>query len=134
MKVRFDDSLPRFAELIATRFGAEILAQSAVIRDGGGRLAVILPRRFDATVIGEAETEVRNALGAYARSERPIADVESPGAQRLLEEAKARAPIAVDSFKVRLLDRRIVGADWLVPPARSATGVPRIVFSSLKGG
>ncbi len=134
MKVRFDDSLPRLAALVANHYGENVLAQSAVIRDAGGRLAIVLPQKVDEATLETIEAEMREALGGYARPESPVTGIESPGAQRLLQEARTSMPITIGSLKVCLLDRRIVGADWLSPPAESATGVPRLVFTSLKGG
>ena len=37
-------------------------------------------------------------------------------------------------LRVRLLDRRLVGADWLLAPAKPSPPPPRFVFASIKGG
>lgn len=134
MTVRFDDSLVRLADLVAKRFGGELLARATIVRDAGGRLSVVLPDRVDSEAIASAELEIRDALGAYARPDSVVRDIEGPGARWLVEEAVKISPLDIGTFKVRLLDRRIVGADWLKPPERSAVDVPRIVFASLKGG
>jgi cellulose biosynthesis protein BcsQ len=118
----------------AEHFGKDNLGESAIIRDAGGRLAIVVPLSIDERQRKEIEAELREKLGEYARPEAPIVDLTSPGARRLLHEAKTSAPIAVGTFQIRLLDRRIVGADWLRPPAETAPGIPRLVFTSLKGG
>lgn len=134
MTVRFDDSLPALVKILADRFGAEVLAESVVIREGGGRLAVALHKPIPAEELEIAEQSVREALGAYARSDRVLADIQHPAAQQVLSQASGAAKINVDGFAVQLLDRRIVGADWLRPPAKSSMAIPRAVFASLKGG
>lgn len=134
MTLRFDESLPRLSGLVVKLFGSSVLAQAAVVRDAGGRLSVVLPVQVEPEKLTAAEDEIRDSLEGYARPDRVISDVESPGAKWLLQEASRLSPVSVGNLSVRLLDRRIVGADWLKPPAQSVTGVPRIVFASLKGG
>ncbi|WP_298280131.1 AAA family ATPase [uncultured Bradyrhizobium sp.] len=134
MKIRFDDSLPRLCELICAWSGNDLLSRSAVVRDAGGRLAIVLPVNVDELKLEELKDSIRASLGAYARPDDPIVDTAYPGAQRLLEEASRQAVTKVGPYSVRLLDRRVVGSDWLRSPAATATEVPRFVFSSLKGG
>lgn len=131
---RFDDSLPRLVHVVAKIFGREILDNAAVLRDAGGRLSVVLPNKVGQRLVAAADTEIRSALGGYARPENVVSDEERPGARQLLEAASEVVPTLVGEFRVRVIDRRIVGADWLRLPAKSTTGIPRIVFSSLKGG
>src|SRR5262249_42871601 len=82
----------------------------------------------------EAEAELNRDLRAYARPDRVISDIEASGASAHLREAEAWPRISVGDYSVRIIDRRIVGADWLRSPAPSPTQVPRISFSSVKGG
>jgi MinD-like ATPase involved in chromosome partitioning or flagellar assembly len=134
MTLRFDQSLPRLVGVVGEIFGRDLLADAAIVREAAGRLSVILPTIVKPEALATAEAKLRVALGAYARPDRVIGDAESAGAERLLREAQEVFPVTVDGLKIRLLDRRVVGADWLRPPALSATGIPRIVFASLKGG
>jgi hypothetical protein len=134
MVVRFDDSLPQLAAIVARLFDGALLSDAAFVRDVGGRLSVALPRQIEPLKLDAAETEIRTVLGGYARPDWVIRDSESLGAQRLLREASELPPIAVGEFKIRLLDRRIVGSDWLKPPTASAAGIPRVTVTSLKGG
>ena len=78
--------------------------------------------------------DLQMALGHYARPDRSVSLIGEHGAERLLEEASNQPQSQIGKWAVRVLDRRIVGADWLRSPAPSATRVPRIVFFSLKGG
>jgi cellulose biosynthesis protein BcsQ len=134
MPVRFDDSLPQFATILRRRFGKERLLDAAVVRDAGGRLAVVLPFAIEQSQLVAAEAEARAALGGYAQPDGLIMDATTPGAEPLLREAASNIPVVIGGTRFRFLDRRIVGPDWLMPPAPSAIGVPRIIFSSLKGG
>ena len=134
MTIRFDQSLTRLVEIVANQFGEASLDRSVFVRDVRGRLSVVLPCRLDAEKLTLVDAEIRRELGAYARPDLAIRDSEGVGSNRLREEGEAIAPLAVSGFRIRLLDRRSVGADWLSPPTRSSTCVPRIVFVSLKGG
>lgn len=134
MITRFDDGLPRLCEFISEEFGAELLLRSAILRDAGGRLSIVLPERKAESELERLALKLSGALGAYARPDGAILDSEYPGAQGLLDEAGRRPTTTVGSFSVKLLDRRIVGSDWLRPPAAARGKAPRIVFASLKGG
>ncbi|MES2046363.1 MAG: hypothetical protein V4475_21020 [Pseudomonadota bacterium] len=79
------------------------------------------------------EAAAQKALGGYARPDGVIRDRSSAGAQRLIKEAATGRRVAIRGGEVALLDRRLVGADWLQIPSPSA-GIPRIAFVSLKGG
>lgn len=134
MTIRFDQSLPRLVEIVFKQFGEELLGRSIFVRDVRGRLSVILADHINEEKLVLADAEIRQELGGYARSDLAVRDIEGIGSKRLLEEGQSVAPLVVSRHKIHLLDRRSIGADWLAPPARTATGVPRIVFVSLKGG
>lgn len=130
--VRFDDSLPAFVTLLRDRLEAEEFRQTTVIRDAKGVLGAIVDMDLDADKLDSLCTEARDRLGGYARTEAAVRDRTAPGARALLKE-EARS-VRVGDHRVRLLDRRIIGADWLATPAPLATACPRIVFYSVKGG
>jgi Mrp family chromosome partitioning ATPase len=94
----------------------------------------VLPFELDANLISQLETEIRSDLQGYARLERVAAGLESPSSQAILAQAKNFPTVRVDGIAVQLVDRRIVGADWLTAPKPAKTKVPKVVFSSLKGG
>jgi cellulose biosynthesis protein BcsQ len=83
-----------------------------------------------------ATAAIRARLGAYARPDRVLADRVAPGAGRVFREAEeAGLPVQIsESQIIRLLDRRVAGADWLQAPLPQAQTPPRLVFASLKGG
>ncbi|MBF0373082.1 MAG: tyrosine-protein kinase family protein [Alphaproteobacteria bacterium] len=134
MSVRFDSSLSILTAILSRRFSPEQVARAALIRDASGRLSAIMADRMGAEVLGEVATEIRDELKTYARPDATIRDADATGARRLLDEAAQVPPVIVNDMAIRLLDRRIVGSEWLKPPARTATGIPRVVFASVKGG
>lgn len=131
---RFDDSLAMLATAIVENFSEQVLAESVVIRDAGGRLSVIVPVQLNDRKLSSMATILKKRLGSYARVDRVIADISGIGAADLLARRSECLPIKIDGKSVLLLDRRIVGADWLRSPFPSSTRVPRAVFASLKGG
>src|SRR5260221_286919 len=131
---RFDDSLPRLCSIAVQYVGEDCLSASAVIREAAGRLSLVLSKTIEPRRLDALTKELHDELGRYAREDRLVADLREPGAKQLLTEAMSEPPIKVDGWAIHLLDRRIVGADWLRLPSPSTSNVPRIVFSSLKGG
>src|ERR1700716_1286012 len=103
MSVRFDDSLPKFLNTLSKLFGKDVLAEAAVVRDAGGRLAVALPIELESSQQAVAEAELHKSLGAYARSDGLIIDVSSAGAEPLLREARNRPPRMLQGIRFRLL-------------------------------
>jgi hypothetical protein len=134
MVIRFDDSLQAFCGMISHAVGTELMSRSAFVRDAGGRLSVVLPNQADEDQLDKLSASLRGQLGQYVRPDDPVTSLRFPGAQRLLDEAANQPTVRVGEYSIRLLDRRIVGSDWLRRPASTATKMPRFVFSSLKGG
>ncbi|SDH21660.1 AAA family ATPase [Janthinobacterium sp. YR213] len=134
MTIRFDESLPAFVKVMAESFNMAIVEKSVFVRDAGGKLSVIIDEDIDESIIGIFAKYYSDVLGPYARPDRVIAGKNAPGAKRLLKEAKDVNPIFVSGCLVRVLDRRIVGMDWLRTPQVSKSKTPRLVFASLKGG
>jgi MinD-like ATPase involved in chromosome partitioning or flagellar assembly len=133
MTIRFDDSLPALIAVIDAELGSEVLAKGVAVRDITGRLAFVLPWAFDANLIDRVGECLKNALGPYARNDRPLVAFDDFGAQALLN-SPAALPLTAHSKPLRLIDRRLVGADWLRVPANKTPPPPRFVFASLKGG
>lgn len=133
MAVFFDDSLRVLAEIVRNELGSEELSNGVALRDTSGRLCFFasfdLPEEQRAT-LGESLTQ---GLGRYARVDRVIAGVNDFGAEDLLASHEA-VSVPAGELSIRLIDRRLVGADWLRDPIGMVDGPPRIVFASLKGG
>ena len=130
--MRFDDSLPAFVKVIADAFGDEAISSAVFVRDAQGVLAAVLDCDLDVEMLSEIQGKARAALGPYARAEEPVRGKNDPGAERLLN--RPTSFVKVGGVNVRLIDRRIVGLDWLAPPKLEGGGVPRVVFFSIKGG
>ncbi len=133
MTVRFDDSLPILVNLIATNLGEDILASGAVLRDALGRLAFFSDLVLDNAVIEQIGQRIRTELGPYARTDRTLVNPDDFGATNVLNDESALHISAV-GHRIRLVDRRLVGADWLRAPSPVSPPPPRFVFGSLKGG
>ncbi len=133
MTIRFDDSLPALASVIETGFGNAALANGVAVRDITGRLAFVLPTEFEADLVERVGKLLQHALGPYARSDRLLITSTDFGAESLLKAPSALL-VKVNDSNIRLIDRRLVGADWLRAPANKAPPPPRFVFASLKGG
>jgi Mrp family chromosome partitioning ATPase len=133
LPIYYDDSLPALAQTVADSVGNEALASGLVLRDASGRLAFLSSQRLSKSAAKSLAKSLQERLGEYARTDRTVADIDDFGVRELLEESGA-VTISVRGHRLRVLDRRLVGADWLRHPAPWAAGPPRLVFASLKGG
>lgn len=127
MLPHFDDSLDILVDVLSAA-GVPLDSGTVIVRDGQGRLLVA--RRIVADE-ARVETAIREKLGAYAA---PIPLVTGNLAETLLDDQTVRT-LLIGGRRVRYADRRIVGADWLSPPAEPpGDGPPRLVFGSIRGG
>jgi hypothetical protein len=133
MNIRFDDSLPAMAKVLIEELGTTALEAGMAVRDTSGRLAFFAAEALEPQRLGHIAQRLAETLGPYARSDRVLANASDPGAARILNEA-GFLTLEVCGAQVRLLDRRLVGADWLRRPLPIAPSPPRFVFASLKGG
>jgi len=134
MTIYFDDSLPALVDAITSTCGEGALESGLALRDTTGRLSFYLATALDDEHRASIGAALGAALGYYARTDRVIAGIEDFGVVDLLHSPDI-IPVTVAGRRVRLIDRRLVGADWLREPTKLKTsGVPRFVFSSLKGG
>ena len=133
--VRFDDSLGLIAEVIRSELSSEVLESGTFLRDAVGCLAFFAATALDETVVENLTLKLREVLGVYARPDRIIAGAEDYGSASVRDDPSALTVIVgKDKLRVRLVDRRIVGADWLHAPAAPALPPARFVFASIKGG
>ncbi len=134
MAATFDTSLDVLVGSLSKSLGPATLEGLVVVRDATGFLSAVLATDVMADNIAVAEKALRDALGPYARANALLRGRDGTGAARLLEEATGRSVVSIQGVELRLLDRRVVGLDWLRPPEPTTSGCPRIVFWSLKGG
>jgi cellulose biosynthesis protein BcsQ len=134
MPIRFDDSLPLLVQSLVADLGAARLTNVVVVREAGGRLSVVFDGTLSDAQKKTTEENLRGKLGPYARDDRVVADASEPGVASLLSDTANFQVIDTKHGIVRLIDRRIVGADWLNKPVAAEATPPRVVFASLKGG
>lgn len=154
-QIFFDDALPTLVSLLQKRCGNEFVEQGTFLRDANGRLTFFSKHLVTETskaaetadqVAGTADNsdlhgvttiplaqQIIDALGSYARADRPIVYPDENGPSPLLDSPD-RLPVQVNDLFCQLVDRRIVGSGWLTNPVEASSNPPRIVFASLKGG
>lgn len=131
--VRFDDSLPVMVELVSSTLGEAAVEAGTFLRDTVGCLAFFAAIPLAEDTVSDLSRKLREGLGAYARSDRVVAGSEDYGAAAVRTDPSALT-VMVGQRRVRLVDRRLVGADWLRKPSPPAPPPPRFVFASIKGG
>lgn len=133
MQPLFDDSLPLLLSQVERVLGKDGLDRGVVLREAGGRLTYFFDGPLPTAVRRDLETALSAALGSYARPDRLVADSGESGAAAIFVDPRMQwLPFAAG--RVRYVDRRIVGVDWLLGPGDEPQGPPRLVFASLKGG
>ncbi len=133
MPVRFDESLPRMVKVLATELSVSEISSGVALRDSVGRLAFFIAATVPKAKLDKITSKLREELGAYARTDRLVVAGDEFGVKEILEDPN-RAFVLCDGMTIQLVDRRLVGADWIRPPSGPALPPPRFVFASLKGG
>lgn len=139
MMMTYDSSLPTLVDLVADAWGPDAVGRNLFLRDAAGRLTfVVLERDRDG---GQRETlsaTINARLAGYA--DPSGISVATP--DELFDERLRDADVgfffpvkaARHEGTIRLVDRRVVGGDWLRKPSTSVERAPRLFFVSLKGG
>jgi hypothetical protein len=135
MTVRFSEALGEAVRWVQSR-QPDLGERVVLVRDLQGRIRLILEKSESALTPEQwaaLEAEFRERTGAFA----------PPPGQVLLHREEMLAPAAVFEAPdlrpltsgVCVLDRTLVGADWLRPPLPDAGPVvPRATFYGMKGG
>ncbi|MCU6496525.1 ParA family protein [Rugamonas sp. A1-17] len=139
MKIYFDDALPIFASIIAKSWGDEALKNNIFLREPTGKLTFIVNNNsFDEEKRRSLSQVVRKNLIPYVEDDDFCVSTPNDLFDDRLGDTRNANKISLDHkvFKgsVWIIDRRIVGADWLRSPSASGQGPVRIVFASIKGG
>jgi hypothetical protein len=139
MMTTFDQSLPLMIDLVAGVWGRAAVTSNLFLRDALGRLTlVVLDSGRTGTEREELSAKINAQLGGYADpSGISVATPEELFDESLREAAIGLAvPIDGANFQgfVRIVDRRVVGADWLRRPGTENPTIPRLFFVSIKGG
>jgi hypothetical protein len=134
---RYDDALPSFAALVQELLGAEAVLQHLFLRDAAGRLTFVVLKPIAADILDQ----LREGAAKLAPWVDPDSSVAEP--QDLFDDTLSDPTSGLpewidhDSFRgfARVVERRIVGQDWLRPPQEPIAGAPPVVvFASHKGG
>ena len=137
--VFFDNSLPLFAKLVSDDWGTEAVRDNVFLRDAIGRLTFVV-------IDGKHSTDERHSLADRAHAvlgryvDRDYSTVSTP--DELFDESLKNTDFArqwtlkstIFTGQINLVDRRIIGGDWLRAPYPSSSLPVRIAFASLKGG
>jgi MinD-like ATPase involved in chromosome partitioning or flagellar assembly len=136
MTLRFDESLNAFALALSHGLGKAVVEQGRIVRDAFGRLTFVSKVEVDPTLVERVSKEVAAEIGAYVDPERVILLPDYPGMLTILESEGTRVIVFSQDefFYVHLLDRRVVGSDWLAVPSDQRLNAPTLVFASMKGG
>lgn len=137
--IYFDESLPAFALLVQQEWGNAALNENFFLRDVTGLLTfVVLNEKYSAEQRNELAVKAIEKLVVYVdKNGFAVATPDELFDERLKDTNSARKhSLSSDIFSgdVLLVDRRMVGADWLRDIAPAAKPPIRIVFSSIKGG
>lgn len=135
----FDQSLPMMVDLVAKEWGSSAVAGNVFLRDALGRLTLVVLTQ-DRT--GAQREELSGIINAQLAGYADPSGISVATPEELFDESLREAGIGLDfpidqaSFQgsVRIVDRRIVGADWLRRPGPQSPTIPRFFFVSLKGG
>lgn len=139
MAVTYDLALPILVDLIVDAWGISSVARNLFLRDAAGRLTfVVLEQDKDGQTRESLSAKINTRLDGYADpSGISVATPEELFDERLRDtNAGYLFPIKGGEFKgtIRLVDRRVVGGDWLRAPTGAFAGPSRLFFVSLKGG
>jgi len=135
----FDQSLPMLVDLVAKEWGSAAVAKNLFLRDALGRLTlVVLEVERTANEREKLSQLINSQLNSYADPSGISAATPEELFDISLREEQVGLIFPVESEvlkgEVRVVDRRVVGADWLRTPSNESSEVPCLFFVSLKGG
>lgn len=120
----------QITEKLGTTLGSEII----LVRDLCGRIRPVLPKKLKDNRLQQYQTELSAQLGAYGfepdRAVLFVSELAEPSA--VLNERRFIKQI--NGLTIYLLDRQIIGQDWVRNPLPRTTSNPRVTFYSVKGG
>ncbi|NMM26582.1 MAG: ParA family protein [Glaciimonas sp.] len=135
--VYFDDALPVFAALTKQTWGGQALVDNLFLRDANGRLTLVVLDQHSSEQREQLAKEASSRLKVYVDEDFSVATPDELFDDRLKDFSHARRlELRHAEFKgeVMLVDRRLVGADWLLQPSAPIRTPARLVFASIKGG
>jgi Mrp family chromosome partitioning ATPase len=139
MTIFYDDALPLFASIVNKELGTEALLTNIFLRDATGRLTFVAKQKIQKETLVRIANEAEKTLKPYVGSaDEAVSTVGDILDDTLSQDHAGRVEFLLHSDYsgfVRVVERRIVGHDWLSPPREPVPGLPPVVvFASHKGG
>jgi hypothetical protein len=136
--INFDESLTAFVEVLLDFISAPEVEANLFLREGSGKLTfIVVDGRIGAAKRRAIAAEAARKLHPYVDSDGFAVSTPDEVFDPEIATSNSIQRVLLDSERycwfVRLIDRRIVGADWLRSNSDLADP-PRLVFASLKGG
>ncbi len=135
--VYYDEALPVFVEIIIKHLGKLALKNNCFLRDADGNLTFIERKKIPKVKRAKLMAEVSKKISTYI-SGPPVATPEELLDAQLADDTFDRFEfVNAKGFTdfIRLVERRIVGQDWMRGIQPTIVGIPPIVvFASHKGG
>lgn len=136
--LRFDESLPAFAQAVIDVLGREAFQRGRALRDPLGRLSFLSNKKLGEIETTKLQERLSASLHHYFAADIGIVQPGEFGFDQLAA-APSRWELVLlnDNLYVYLdiVDRRVVGQDWLKSPSEEPEPKPRrLVFWSVKGG
>ncbi len=132
--VLFSDALGRAQEVVCA-LGASLAKEVTLVRDLRGRIRAILPSKPEnIEQLSVFENHLSSTLGAYGfGSSRAVLFADDLSESDSIFKER-RLLITQDGLSVFLLDRQIIGQDWMRGTMSRKTSNPRVTFYGIKGG
>ncbi len=136
--VMFSQALDNAVKM-TKELGRSLKKEIMLVRDLSGRIRVLLPginSDYKMNKLNQFAQELAAALGAYGYPpQRTVlfADELSTGNDFFISDDRQ----LIDDehgVKIYLLDRQIMGHDWMRMPLKRKTSIPRVTFYGIKGG
>ncbi len=133
MDMHFDKSLPTFATILIDKIGIDATSAGVFLRDISGRITFFSQKEIPPDLLQTTTEHLSKKLGPYTRPDRIIVLPSDFGSDAILS-SKSILRVKFEHSFIHLIDRRLVGADWLRSPKPRSKPPVRFVFASLKGG
>ncbi|WP_189941831.1 ParA family protein [Sulfuriferula thiophila] len=132
--ILFGDALD-LALVVVREFGTSLADEFTLVRDLRGRIRVVLkskPENVDNLKMFEAK--ISTSLGVYGfGSGRSVVFADELSERDTIFDDRRLLP-SLNGLNIYLLDRQIIGQDWMRNALNRTTTNPRVTFYGIKGG
>lgn len=130
----FDDGLPALVQLLLSGTKLDPKKDGYLLRDGFGRVAFVTGTPMPAAEIRRFNKAASDALGklAFPSGALQVSDSDLPEGSYIWRTWDFNDDTRMT---LKVVDRRLIGRDWLTKPADPIPGLPpMLTFGSIKGG